>query len=201
MINYWSFTNNVDDSIGIAHLYDGVNAFLANDRFGYNNSALRLNSGYYCVPPGVYFSGPFTASVWVNAKSYSKYARVFDFSVNVNNDNIVFAMFRNGISSSYFAILYGSSVTKELNCESTIVLNEWIHLAVTFNGSLTNFYYNGISSGSSLQLTNPNNAVRNLNYIGKSNWPQDELVNAVFDELRIYNRSLTQSEIYDLMYF
>ena len=201
MINYWAFTNNVDDSIGTAHLYNGVNAFLTHDRFGYNNSALRLNSGYYCVPYGVYFDGPFTTSVWVNAKSYSPFARVFDFSVNgVNTDNIVLGLFKDAPSESFFSIVFGTGIYSHLDCNIALVLNEWTHLAVTFNGSQTNFYYNGIFCSSFFQYP-PRNEVRNINYIGKSNWPQDELANAVFDELRIYNRALDQNEILDLMNF
>ena len=201
MINYWAFTNNVNDSISTAHLYDGVNAYLTHDRFGYKYLALRLSLGYYCVPPGVYFNSSFTASVWVNVKSYTKYARVFDFSEYGYNDNVVFVLFRNGITASYFSILYGTNVKTELNCQSSLVLDEWIHLAVTFDGVQINFYYNGISSGSILQSNYPKNVVRYVNYIGKSNWAQDELANAIYDELRIYNRALTQNEIYDLMYF
>ena len=203
MINYWSFTNNVKDSIGTAHLYNGTNASLTYDRFGYDNSALRLNSGYYCVPSGVYFNGPFTTSVWVNVKSTGWSARVFDFGLNGwNSDNIVFSLFRDNSLTSFFEIYFQSLLYnwKSLNSNTDIVLNEWIHLAVTFDGSQASFYYNGKSSGSSAQYQ-PRNLIRSTNYIGKSNWPQDELANAVFDELRIYNRVLTQSEINSLMYF
>ena len=203
LINYWSFTNNVNDSIGTAHFYNGTNASLIHDRFGYNNSALRLNSGYYCVPPGVYFNGPFTTSIWVNAKSNGWSARVFDFGVNGwNSDNIVFSLFRDNSLTSFFEIYSQSYLYnwKSLDSNTDIVLNEWIHLAVTFDGSKASFYYNGIFSGSSPQYQ-PRNVIRSTNYIGKSNWPQDELANAVFDELRIYNRVLTQNEINSLMYF
>ena len=201
LINYWSFTNNVKDSIGTAHLYNGVNAYLTQDRFGYANSALRLNSGYYCVPPEVYFNGPFTTSVWVNAKSNGLSVKVFDFSVNgPATDNIIFGLFKDATSFSYFEIFSFLSLLNTLCSNTNIVLNEWIHLAVTFDGSRTNFYYNGIFTGSSLQ-NQPRNIIRSTNYIGKSNLPQDALANAVYDELRIYNRVLDPTEILSLMYF
>ena len=51
LVNYWPFTNNVQDSIGGAHLYNGVNAQFTyngvNDRFNRMNSALSLNCGHY----------------------------------------------------------------------------------------------------------------------------------------------------------
>ena len=201
LINYWAFSNNVDDSIGTAHLYNGINASLTHDRFGYDNSALRLNSGYYCVPPGVYFNGPFTTSAWVNAKSNGWSVRVFDFSVDGPfTDNIIFGLFKDDTSASYFEIFSGYSILTTLYSNTDIVLNEWIHLAVTFDGIQTNFYYNGIFSGSSLQ-SQPSNLVRNTNYIGKSNFGFDDLADAVYDELRIYNRVLDENEIKSLIYF
>jgi arabinan endo-1,5-alpha-L-arabinosidase len=203
LINYWAFTNNVKDSIGTAHLYNGVNASLTHDRFGYDNSALRLNSGYYSVPSGVYFNGPFTTSVWVNAKSYGFSARVFDFGVNGwNSDNIIFGLFKENSAQSFFQIYNGNTYTSILYCNSAIALNEWIHVAVTFDGSQAKIYFNGIFSGSSPQ-SSPQNVVRQTNFIGESNWSfyGDALANVVYDELRIYNRVLTQNEINALMYY
>ena len=199
MINYWSFTNNVNDSIGTAHLYHGVNASLTHDRFGNDNSSLRLNSGYYCVPPGVYFSGPFTTSVWVNAKSYNSWARVFDFGIGQASHNVVFYLFKDSTNLSLF-VIYQSSNRIFLGCNRALVLNEWAHLAVTFDDIQSNFYYNGIFCNST-SLFHPANVTRNKNYIGKSNWAADELANAIYDELRIYNRVLDQTEILDLMNF
>ena len=143
-------------------------------------------------PSGVYFNGPFTTSVWVNAKSTGWSVRIFDFSVSgASTDNIIFAIFRDATSVPYFEIFSLVSLLNTLYSSTNIVLNEWIHLAVTFDGSQTNFYYNGIFSGSCLQ-NQPRNLIRSTNFIGKSNLPQDALANAGYDELRIYNRVLGQ---------
>ena len=53
--NYWPFKSNVNDVIGGAHLYQGVNAGLTSDRFNQTLSALSLKNGYYKMPPGIYF--------------------------------------------------------------------------------------------------------------------------------------------------
>jgi hypothetical protein len=39
------------------------------------------------------------------------------------------------------------------------------------------------------------NVFRNSNFIGKSNWNADPYANAGFDELRIYKRALSATEI------
>ena len=160
-----------------------------------------LKSGYYSVPPGVYFNGPFTTSVWVNAKSKGWSVRVFDFSVNGPfSDNIIFGLFKDATSASYFQILSGFNILTTLSSNKNIFLNEWIHLAVTFDGSQTNFYYNGMFAGSTLQ-SQPSNLVRNTNFIGMSNFGSDDLADAVYDELRIYNRVLDSNEINILMFY
>ena len=70
LLNNWSFSNNTNDSVGTADLYNGVNVFFANDRLNNVNSAMYFARGYYKIPNGVYFSGPFTVSAWVSPKSY-----------------------------------------------------------------------------------------------------------------------------------
>ena len=161
---------------------------------------MRLNSGYYSVPAGVYFNGSFTTSVWVNAKSKINWVRVFDFGVNgVDSDNVVLGLFKDTTPSvSFFSILSGSSVSY-LDCNLALVLNEWTHLAVTFDGSLAYYYYNGILCSSTSNLHQPSNVTRSKNFIGKSNW-DDEPADAVYDEFRIYNRALDQNEINSLMF-
>ena len=162
---------------------------------------MRLNSGYYCVPSGVYFNGPFTTSVWANPKSNGFSSRVFDFGNGQASDNIIFGLLQEDSSSSFFKIYIGFSTSPStLACDYGIILNEWIHLAATFDGRKTNFYYNGISNCNS-SFYQPSNVIRSKNFIGKSNWDVDEPANAVYDELRIYNRVLTLNEINSLMYF
>ena len=56
-------------------------------------------------------------------------------------------------------------------------------------------YLNGTQIGSSTGVT-LNNIVKTQNFIGKSNWAADPLVNdAIFDEFKIFNRPLNSSEI------
>ena len=73
-------------------------------------------------------------------------------------------------------------------------------MTVTFDGSMANFFYNGVYTGNSSQYQ-PRSVIRRTNYIGKSSIHGDSLADAVYDELRIYNRVLTSNEIYSLMNF
>ena len=50
LVHYWSFNGNLTcDEAGKEDLYDQFNAFLVEDPYGKNNSALQLNNGYIKV--------------------------------------------------------------------------------------------------------------------------------------------------------
>jgi len=79
-------------------------------------------------------------------------------------------------------------------------LNVWSHIAVTYTtaagvGSTLRFYVNGALvntvTGANQNILQGNNALR----IGNSNAPISEGFNGMLDEIRIYNRALTQAEI------
>ncbi len=83
------------------------------------------------------------------------------------------------------------------NLMSSVALkiNKWQHLAVTVTGTQLKIYIDGKLTLTSTVISAPKGIMRTENYIGKSNWNGNENVNAELDDLKIFNRSLTQSEI------
>ena len=94
---------------------------------------------------------------------------------------------------------YGSD---ELNVYSDdyIPLNTWSHIVgvldEAYNGKL---YVNSNLIKQSTSSGFPLNIIRDSNFIGKSWFDGDPLADAVYDDLRIYSRSLSVDEIKDLM--
>jgi hypothetical protein len=86
-----------------------------------------------------------------------------------------------------------------------VPLNTWTHVAVTINGDLTSFYFNGQLSGATNQ--DRGNAIDNTavdvclgreQYSGSlpaGRW----FFNGRMDDIRIYQRALTQAEIQSVM--
>jgi glucose/arabinose dehydrogenase/PKD repeat protein len=76
---------------------------------------------------------------------------------------------------------------------AALPLNAWSHLAVTYDGAVLRLYVNGASAGTKSiagQITPTTGALR----IGGNNiWA--EWFQGAIDEIRIYNRALTQAEI------
>jgi hypothetical protein len=45
------------------------------------------------------------------------------------------------------------------------------------------------------ELIVPNNVTRDSSFVGKSNWAQDKNANAIYDEIKIFDRALNSFEI------
>ena len=196
MVNHWPIQNNTLDIKGNAHLYNGVNVPFTTDRN--EKSAIRLTYGYYQVPAGVYFSGDFTISVWIRLNKLVNWARIIDFGNGAPSNNIILAS-SNVASGQPILILYNNTSTNtRVATGSSLKIGNWTHIAFTLNGSIGKIYMNGTFAALTPFLR-PINISRSLNYVGKSNWATNENLNADLDDLMIFNRSLSESEINELM--
>ncbi len=150
------------------------------------------------MPPRVYFNSSFTVLGWINAGQARKYARVFDCGNGSPGQNVLF-YYSNPttlIPGAYFFYDDGT-YNYYLNTNPTALnVNKWQHLALVLDVSVAYIYIDGIQKASRSSLSLPKNEVRSKCFIGKSNWyMNDDLANADFDEIKIFNRALTQQEI------
>ena len=76
---------------------------------------------------------------------------------------------------------------------STLPLNTYSHIAVTYNGSSLVFYVNGVATGSTAVTGNIQTSTLPLRIGGNAIW--GEYFQGQIDELRVYNRALSQNEI------
>ncbi len=72
-------------------------------------------------------------------------------------------------------------------------INAWTHVALTYNGTTLRLYVNGVLAASQAR-TGSIQASSNPLWIG-GNSPYGEYFQGLIDEIRIYNRALTQAEI------
>jgi hypothetical protein len=190
------------DQIGSAHMTQGMSTTFTLDRFGNVNSALALNGGWTQVPPGIYFDTPeFTISAWIMPQQVGYWARLVDFAWGSNQDSIVLTL-----DSSSKPCPFGFIESFALSIEGfsfCLTLNQWQLLTATFDGNIFSIYINGTLSVSGAKYSGYSQLPtinRNQNYIGKSNaGPSDGYSHSFIDDLRFYNKSLTQQEIVDLI--
>ena len=172
---------------------------LTNDRFNRPNSALDLNSGYYQAPNDVYFNTTFSITAWFHARQISNGMPLLDFGfINTGFPNIMLYLTFSSSGSPHTRISDVSGTRYEVIPNIPTPLLSWTHMVSTFNGSYLNLYLNGTLLGSTPSAYPPN-IVRTSNFIGKSYYNLNTLANAIFDEIRFYNRALSQIEIEQLM--
>jgi hypothetical protein len=196
LTHYWPMCNGqMLDKIGTSHMTQGNLTNFDLDRFGKENSSLNLNGGWTQVPNGVYFdTNEFVITVWVKPRNVSAFARIIDFG-NEQVDNVIF-----GFDSLNTFMPYVSLLSDDYSSSSVLSFDQWQFLAVSYNGTSLRIYKNDQiimdMDGLSYQLPV---ILRNNCYIGKSNWHGDGYSYSLLDDLRFYNKSLTQTEIIDLM--
>ena len=177
---------------------------LANDRFGNPNSSLFLDSSYCTVDPGIYFDGgDFTVSGWILPLDLanSPYYILLDFSNGKGIDNVYISYSVGSTSQMPEIEIYNSASGLYTYTDSTIGLNlnVWNHLVAVLSGTTTMIYVNGTLGVTLVGSTLPTNINRTSCKIGRSSWyPTEKDAIAYFDDIRIYNVALDQSQINNL---
>jgi len=168
---------------------------------GYVSSGLKLNgsgTSYALLPNGIFSTvNDFTAMAWIKPKSLSTWMRVFDFGSNTNQYFFLSpqaAVTPDGKQTIRYAIK-NNGTEQGLNVNYAIPLNDWTHLAVTQSGNTCTIYINGVAVTSGAITIKPFNlGSTTQNYVGKSQWA-DPLYNGIIDELKVYNRALSKTEL------
>ncbi len=200
LTHYWPIVNSqMKDQIGSAHMTQGsFTTYFTTDRFGTLNSALDLNGGWTQVPSGIYFdTAQFTISVWVLPQQVDNFARVIDFGNGYSTNNVVFAL---SWSSTLEPYMYFDS-TNFNPSTSKLTLGQWQFLVATFDGTYLKIYKNGQIIMNVFHAYSFPRETRAICFVGKSHWNSfgDGYSSSVLDELRFYNKSLSQVDITDLM--
>ena len=201
LTNYWPIDNSqMTDVIGQAHMQQGMNTTFVADRFGIPNSALGLNGGYTVLPSGVYFSTPFTITVWVCTNAVSPYARILDIGNGFQADNIVLLPNDGAANMPYFLVSDSTTWVVLPTSSVTLVDGQWYFLAATYSGTYAQIYVDGhfTVQASTTKTFTPNNVIRTQNYVGKSVAGNGYSFTYV-DDLRFYNICMTPSQLNDTM--
>lgn len=206
LVGYWPFNGNANDASGNGNNGNVNGATLASDRFGNPNSAYSFNgAGNYisvATNPSLDFSinNKISVSLWIYPIAYAagNFNKIFiskqsgsgttqqGFNCWFNNGNAGM-LIRNGSTDNFGGPAYGSALP----------LNNWSHLTMTYDTGTAKFYYNGnlIFTATGQTSTIGNNSLDLL--FGKANWNNinAEPFNGVMDEIAIYNRALSSSEV------
>jgi hypothetical protein len=206
LVAYYPFTGNAADSSGNGNngiINTGV--LITTDRLGKPNSAYNFSGGTITIPHKTYLSitqgGQFTIGLWVNKSGNqnpvhiigkrAQGANAFNWQLGQHTSpgglpggGLVFT----GVTSSISTGIDYNGIK-----DSIIQINKWEHLVGTFDNGNWNLYKNG-------KLVAQKNSTF---YAPDSGNPSLEIGNAggwgafwgKIDDIRIYNRVITQQEI------
>ncbi|MCX5764776.1 MAG: Ig-like domain-containing protein [Gemmatimonadetes bacterium] len=198
LIAYYPFSGNANDASGFGHHGVVTGATLTTDRFGAANSAYYFAQGTNQIAIGdINLNGAFTLSAWVkkDAKNsgsglISRYAadNSQGFELNLPADSTA--------NHGYCVVFHSRGSAGPVNaCRPTIAAGSWYHLAATLdasgNGSI---YVDGVlmstMAGMLPDLFRTGYGV----LLGRCAWGCTALGGSL-DEVRIYSRALSQSEV------
>ncbi|MDX2189002.1 MAG: LamG-like jellyroll fold domain-containing protein, partial [Bacteroidota bacterium] len=160
--------------------FDGVNDYLTMPS---NNVGAPLNQ--------------VTIETWINVPTISGYGIGFYDILRSNSGTpLLFAFQNDGTILSFGA---GLSVYAELdvNINKSDYENQWVHVAITYDGSTKKMYRNGVLIGSAAATGNI--SASSIFYVGAADASVNEALKGKMDEFRIWNRALTQTEIQNYM--
>ena len=120
------------------------------------------------------------------------FARILDFGNGRDSNHVVVSTYYDGRSYIGFWVL-DEDKHSSIGSNTELNVNQWYHVAVSLKNNTGNIYVNGHLDKEGY-LYSPKPVLRTWNFIGKSNW-NDENADAIYDELKIFDRALLPEEI------
>ncbi|MFY0690209.1 MAG: cadherin domain-containing protein [Cyclobacteriaceae bacterium] len=198
LVAFYPFSGDANDSSEYAnHGTETGGVSLATDRFGASNSAYDFNGTDAYLDMGNvndFTTEDFTVSAWINRDEGGiSNARIV--SKGAGNDDLAGYALYGSDTQVYFAISKGDGSTRPF-ATSEINHSLWNHLVGVKDGNGLKLYVNGVLADSVEGLTETiTNASKLL--IGENDG-QSTLFPGLIDDVRIYDRALSESEIFDL---
>ncbi len=196
--DYSTFGNNgtiINGTFNATAGYDGKGAYrFRRDITGY----ITVGNSTSLQPPKL------TASFWIKRETdWNNTANGFIYSKNDNNwEGKGWYIESYDIANANDAIVFyvdGINATiVEVEPNDFYPLNEWIHIAATFNSHTDTIkvYKNGVlQTTSNIGTPNSITPIYNKTYIGYMGPAYDRTINGSIDDVRIYSRDLSAKQI------
>jgi hypothetical protein len=203
LVAYYPFNGNANDESGNGNNGTPIGVTLTTDRFGNTDKAYSFNgtSNYIDLPETqslTSFQDEITISGWVCLNSYPQQGWATSLINSGNQNDYFFGVYSDG---RLYLHLYLSSCTTGLIGKGSVSLGQWAHITMTYDGTIIKLYFNGKTDtnimksgtiGGSPQAENI--AIGAYFYNGSFT----SFLNGKVDDLHVYNRALSDSEVHAL---
>lgn len=182
------------DSAGDADLTASGTTAVATDAV--QGKALRLDgsaNGFASFPAG-FFDGRSTMTISMDVKSELTSGNFFTFALGADTNKYYFLRLRGGDVRS---AITQTSWQNESAVTGSVASGQWHRVDVVFDGAKMTVYSDGVKLGENAAL---NTTVADLGtnlagYLGKSFYAGDAYFRGWFDNVRVYNRALSATEV------
>ncbi|MCP4699781.1 MAG: LamG domain-containing protein, partial [Gammaproteobacteria bacterium] len=210
LMAYYPFNGNANDASGNENHGTVHGAVLTTDGPGNVNSAYSFNGAGDYIEIPILFSGsqgPLTISAWVSQTETEGCASIYgEFTYGDTQTNRT----RNwlclhGANGGKFNFFQSGSSTEPARISADLGKhkNHWVHIVFIKNNDVIYGYKNGILSGSASHADTYSGLAPEFASIGSRLYPGDINLYSLagkIDEVRIYNRVLSDMEIQQLLY-
>jgi len=194
LVAYYPFNGNADDESGNGNHVSVVGATLTEDRFGIPNNAYYFdgsskmqNTSPLNFPVG---NSPRSMVGWIFRQSTENEHGILQYGTPNTCQMFSLIISSNASDKLYF---YGHYC--DISTNESIPQNEWQQVAVTYDGTNVKLYMDGQLDNAGVK---PLNTVMNSYGFTIGLRPSDTYWIGKIDDVRIYNRVLSEAEIEEL---
>ncbi|MEJ5261800.1 MAG: LamG-like jellyroll fold domain-containing protein [Ignavibacterium sp.] len=200
LVAHYKFDGNFIDYSGNNNHGTGFNTMFETDRFYQLNKSVYFNgtNSYVSIPNSASLSSPINSlsiSIWFYLEQAYYIHNPFLTKSDQLNQSGQFSL-------NYCNCTFGNIIDLNLGNTPNYVyhsfnLNEWYHLVVTYTGQTIKFYENGIFIGQTSFWGNIQADELPLEF-GRNMPGLPDYYHGRLDDVRIYNRALSETEIQEL---
>ncbi len=190
---FWPFNGNANDVSGNNNNGFVSNAVLTADKSGIANSAYNFNgtNARIVTTNAPTLTGNYSISAWFNTQSLASWGTIVDCRPNAASG---IGIEHN--SNLSFTTSTGSSYNNTMS-NFSIQTNTWLHVVVVYNGTHKLIYINGVLDKTQLYSNLILSTTQPFIFGDRGIMPSGpgNYFNGTLDDIGIWNRSLTQSEV------
>ncbi|APZ45921.1 hypothetical protein BW723_06265 [Polaribacter reichenbachii] len=141
----------------------------------------------------------FSISTWFKTPAVNNdFLRLFDFGGGTGNFMLLIPKANDTQSRFIIDPINGTRYNVYMTCDFPV--DEWVHVALTLEGSTLKYYINGelVFTDTNCTLTPADVGDTNQNYLGKSQYSNDLYTDYSYDSFEIYNYALVDSDVIKL---
>ena len=135
-----------------------------------------------------------TFSVWAKWTAFNNWSRIFDFGETTSGTGYSILVANNG-SNLYVGGRRAGGASLPDTSIMSLTTNTWYYITVTIIDTICKTYVNGTLVKTFTLNGNIGYADFNLNYLGKSNWSNDKMLDGYISDFRIYCTPLLDNDI------